>query len=240
MPQSCAQKRDNGFVSVVRVRPTDRSGRAGPARRVGRAGRAGLGLLGVLLAAVVAIVVLTVVQVWQVGHTDERPSSDAIVVLGAAQFDGRPSPVLQRRLDHAHALYRQGVAPAIVTVGGRQPGDRFTEAEAGARWLTDQGVPHGDVVEVRSGADTWQSMQDLAQVYLEQGWTSAVLVTDPAHSLRARTMARDLGIEAYASAAEVSPGEADIEELDAAGAEYVARETFALLLYRLAGDRDEA
>ena len=227
-------------ASTVLTRHTGPARHAHRVSSVGRVGRVGLGLLGVLVAAVVAIVVLTGVQVWQVGHTDERPRSDAIVVLGAAQFDGRPSPVLQRRLEHAHALWEEGVAPAVVTVGGRQPGDRFTEAEAGATWLAEQGVPRADIVEVRSGADTLESLEGLAEVYDRNGWTSAVLVTDPAHSLRARTMARDLGIEAHASAADGAPGDASIEDLDASDAEYVARETVALLYYRIVGDRGTA
>ena len=97
-------------------------------------------ILAALVLTVVAIVGGTAARVWWVARQDDRPRSDAIVVLGASQFDGRPSPVFKARLDHAKNLYDAGVAPRIVTVGGGAPGDRFTEARAGARYLRDKGV----------------------------------------------------------------------------------------------------
>ena len=99
-----------------------------------------------VLAAVLALVgylVLTFVQVLSASRDDDRVRSDAIVVLGAAQYDGTPSPVLRQRLDHALDLYRDGVAGRIVLTGGKQAGDRFTEAYAGYRYLTGRGVPGG-------------------------------------------------------------------------------------------------
>jgi len=107
------------------------------------------------LRVVVGLVVLclvvfawTALRVWRTGLTDSRPRSDAIVVEGAAQYDGRPSAVLEARLAHALDLYHAGVAPRIVTVGGRRTGDRFTEAGAGRTWLLGRGVPAGSVVAV--------------------------------------------------------------------------------------------
>lgn len=169
----------------------------------------------------------TAARVWWVARQDDRPHADAIVVLGASQFDGRPSAVFRARLDHAKALYDAGVAPRVVTVGGGRPGDRFTEAEAGARYLQDKGVDA--VVPIGTGSDTLRSLKALDKRFEKEGWDSAVLVTDPWHSLRSRRMAQDLGIEAATSPARSGPAVAT------RGTEvrYVARETAAYLYYRV-------
>ena len=169
----------------------------------------------------------TAARVWWVARPDDRPHADAIVVLGASQFDGRPSAVFRARLDHAKALYDAGVAPRVVTVGGGRPGDRFTEAEAGARYLQDKGVDA--VVPIGTGSDTLRSLKALDKRFEKEGWDSAVLVTDPWHSLRSRRMAQDLGIEAATSPARSGPAVAT------RGTEvrYVARETAAYLYYRV-------
>ena len=124
------------------------------------------------------------------GRTTAR-RSDAIIVLGAAQFDGRPSSVFKARLQHARELFEEGVAPRVITVGGGAPGDRTTEAEAGAAFLRERDV---EAVAVPEGRNTLQSARGASsELMAEQGWDTAVLVTDPWHSLRSRTMARDLG-----------------------------------------------
>jgi uncharacterized SAM-binding protein YcdF (DUF218 family) len=183
-------------------------------------------LLAAVVLAALAVVAGTGVRVWWVARQDDRPRSDAIVVLGASQFDGRPSAVFRARLDHAKALYDDGVAPRIVTVGGGRPGDRFTEAEAGARYLRGKGV--SAVVAVGVGSDTLRSLKAAKGRFAENGWTSAVLVTDPWHSLRSRRMATDLGLTAVTSPARSGPAN------DSRGTEarYVARETAAYLYYR--------
>ncbi len=110
-----------------------------------------------MVAVVAAIAVLTVVtfcQVWWVGREDHRPTSDTLVVLGASQYNGRPSAVFAARLDHALELYRQGVAPNVITIGGKQPGDRYTEAEAGAAYLRRRGIPADRVIVIPGGART--------------------------------------------------------------------------------------
>src|SRR5699024_6844437 len=101
-----------------------------------------------------------------------------------------PSPVLRARLQHAKRLYNAGVADSVVTSGGGQSGDAYTEAEAGAIWLTRHGVPATDTMAVARGQDTFGTMRAVAQAVSGRGWDSAVLVSDPWHSLRARTMAR--------------------------------------------------
>jgi uncharacterized SAM-binding protein YcdF (DUF218 family) len=184
-------------------------------------------------AGVVLIVILVVggtgFRVWQVARTDDRNHADVVVVLGAAQYDGRPSSILQARLDHAQRLFEQGIAPVVVTVGGRQAGDNFTEAEAGRRYLVDAGLPDGAVFAIETGGDTLGSLQAVAEQARERGWRSAVIVSDPWHSLRARTMARDAGLTAWTSPTRRGPA----VQTRQTQARYITRETAAMLYYRL-------
>lgn len=137
---------------------------------------------------------------------DNRPESDTILVLGAAQYDGRPSNWLAARLDHAAELYKQGVAPTIATVGGSKPGDRFTEAEAGKNYLiVEHGVPESDIIAIGEGVDTLTSAEAFQRMAQTHGWASSVIVTDPAHSLRATEMVRNQGIAAAGSPTRTGP-----------------------------------
>lgn len=190
-------------------------------------------ILAGLLLLVVLVVGGTATRVWWVARQDSHPRSDAIVVLGASQFDGKPSTVFRARLQHAKALFDEGVAPRVITVGGGAPGDRYTEAEAGARFLRERGV---QALAVGKGRNTLQSLQALEAEFRVRGWTSAVLVTDPWHSLRSRRMAGDLGISAETSPTRTGPAVRD----RATEARYVARETAAYLYYRLFGASSEA
>ena len=127
---------------------------------------------------------------------DARPSQ-AIIVLGAAQYDGRPSPVFEARLDHAAELYKQGIAPMIVVTGGKQPGDRFTEAGAGADYLHARGVPDDAILRETTSRTSWESLRGVGAV--PQGRaaiTRVVLVSDPFHSLRIRLIAEEIGFDA--------------------------------------------
>ena len=184
-------------------------------------------LVALLVLLPVLVLGGTAARVWWVARQDDRPRSDAIVVLGASQFDGRPSAVFRARLDHAKDLYDDGVAPRIVTVGGGRPGDRFTEAAAGARYLKAHGVPQ--VVAVEEGSDTLRSLKAADARFTKEGWHTAVLVTDPWHSLRSRRMAQDLGIDAASSPARSGPAIAS----RSTEVRYVARETAAYLYYRV-------
>lgn len=185
-------------------------------------------VLAVVLAAVV-VVGGTAASIWWVARGDDRTPSDAILVLGASQFDGRPSSVLEARLEQAKALYDQGVAPVVITVGGGRPGDRTTEAEAGAAYLRERGVE--DVVAVAEGSDTLQSIQAVMQVRGDREWDSLTVVTDPWHSLRSRTMARDVGFEAVTSPTRAGPS----VRTRATQVRYIARETAAYLYYEVFG-----
>lgn len=190
-------------------------------------------VLATLVVVSVLVVGVTAVRVWWVARQDHHPRSDAIVVLGASQFDGKPSTVFRARLLHAKVLYDEGVATRVVTVGGGAPGDRFTEAEAGARFLRERGV---EAIAVGKGRNTLQSLQALKTEFRARGWKTAVLVTDPWHELRARRMATDLGIKATASPTRNGPAVRD------RGTElrYIARETAAYLYYRIFGASNEA
>lgn len=199
-------------------------------RRLGRV--LGRWLLRALAGAVLVAALIvggTGFRVWQVARTDDRNHADVVVVLGAAQYDGRPSSILEARLEHAKRLYEQQVAPLVVTVGGRRAGDTFTEAEAGRMYLVGEGVPASAVRAVETGGDTLSSLRAVAELAREQGWHSAVIVSDPWHSLRARRMARDEGLAAWASPTRQGPA----VQTRQTQARYIARETAAMLYYRL-------
>ena len=173
------------------------------------------------------------IVVWRAAHHDDASEidrADAIVVLGAAQYDGDPSPVFAGRLDHAALLYEQGRAARIVVLGAGQPGDRFTEAEAGRTYLMDKGVPEDAIIPVPEGHTTLESLEAAAPVMQDAGLGSAFLVSDPWHNARVERMARDLGIDGHASATWHSAATSHETRLEG----YV-RETFAYLYYRLFG-----
>jgi uncharacterized SAM-binding protein YcdF (DUF218 family) len=186
----------------------------------------GRGLTLLLAAAVLLVAVTAGRVVWAATHDDRSPA-DALVVLGAAQYDGTPAAYLTARLEHALALHEDGVAPVLVTVGGQQPGDRFTEAAAGRAWLVDHGVAEGSVVEVPRGGNTLASMSAVADAMQEQGLGSAVVVTDPWHSLRATRMLEQQGVDAHASPTRTGPANQGVE----VAVRYTARETAAYLYW---------
>ncbi|MFC5996888.1 YdcF family protein [Pseudonocardia hispaniensis] len=171
----------------------------------------------------------TAFRVWQTARVDGDRPVDAVVVLGAAQYDGDPSPVFAARLRHARTLYQDGLAPRIVTVGGNRAGDEYTEAEAGRRYLVERGVPRDAVVAVGEGGDTLASLQAVAGLARRDGWHTVLIVSDPWHSLRARTMAEDSGLQAWTSPTRMGP----VVQTRETQARYIVRETGALLYYRL-------
>ncbi len=191
---------------------------------VGRAGRLGVCAAVGVLALLVLVPVSVLLYVWKVAGADDLTRSDAVIVLGASQFDGRPSPVLAARLDHAASLLREGVAPRVITVGGKQRGDRFTEAEAGRRYLAERGLPATALVSVGEGSDTVASLEAAARSMAEHGWSTATLVTDPAHEARSLAIARRLGIDARTSPTQRGDG-------SNVTAEYLAREAGGLLRF---------
>ena len=165
-------------------------------------------LIGVALVAVLAPPLLGISLVtaiyWQ-ARTDQTRPVDAIVVLGTAQFNGRPGPVLRARLDRGLEVYQAGHAPLIVVTGGRQPGDQFTEAEAAQAYLIERGVPPDAILVEDRSHDSWQSMRGVAALLGQRGLNRVLLVSDGFHLFRLKKMAHDVGLIAYASAATDSP-----------------------------------
>ena len=167
--------------------------------------RRSLVALAVLVAALLGYYVLTVIQVWRAARADDARPSDAIVVLGAAQYDGTPSPAFAARLDHAVDLYEQGIAPLVVVTGGKQPGDRFTEAAVGADYLIARGVPDDAILRETTSRNSWESLQASARFLFPRGVKKVVLVSDPFHSLRIRLTAEEIGFDAVTSPTRTSP-----------------------------------
>ena len=189
-------------------------------------------VFGAAVLAFVLLVTSTALAIWWNARQDSRPTSDAIVVLGSAQYNGVPSSIFEARLEHAVALYEDGVAPVIVTVGGKATGDEFTEAEAGRDYLANAGIPADSLLAVPEGVDTLESMRAVSTAFDEHGWSSAVLVTDPWHAMRAERMAEDAGIEAESSPTRQGPA----VETRATQFRYILRETAAYLVYRATGE----
>ena len=167
----------------------------------------------------------TAAGIWQTAKQDQRPASDAIVVLGAAQYDGDPSRVFEARLDHARELYEAGVAPLIVVLGGKQAGDRFTEAQAGAAYL-EKDLPADRVTGVKAGVTTLDSLKKFTGLAQERNIHRIVIVSDPLHLGRARQMAEDLGFEVAVSASTIDQS----EESTRTG---LIKETLTLAFYRI-------
>ncbi|MBV8160959.1 MAG: YdcF family protein [Acidimicrobiia bacterium] len=191
----------------------------------------------VAAAALVALLVygaVTFVQVWLASRRDGVHKAQAIVVFGAAQYNGRPSAVLRARLDHAVDLYDRHIAPVIVVTGGRQPGDKFTEATAAADYLFTKGVPDSDILREVSGRSSWQSLASTAAFLKVRHISDVILVSDPFHSLRIGGMAAELGLDASTSPTRTSP----ITGFTAT--EYMGRETVAVAIGRIVGFRREA
>jgi vancomycin permeability regulator SanA len=212
-------------------RPEESTDRGEEGRRRGGRARWMLRVLLLIVALIVLIPLVVAGRVWYSARQDSHPKSDAIIVLGAAQYNGKPSPTLEWRLVHALKLYNKGVAPAIVTVGGKRPGDNYTEAATGRLWLTAHGVPQSRVVAVSAGYDTLTSLEAVGHRYRQLKWHSGVIVTDPWHSLRSRTMAADNGIKASVSPTRSGPS---VQTRDTQF-HYIVRETGGYLWYVTAG-----
>jgi vancomycin permeability regulator SanA len=185
----------------------------------------------VLLLAGAVILGITGFAVWSAAHHDDSSRidhADVIAVLGAAQYNGTPSPVFQGRLEQAKVLYEGHFASDVVVLGANQPGDRTTEGASGRDWLVANGLPQSQVFSDPAGTDTLQSLRSLAVFMRAHRMHSVFLVSDPWHNLRMRRMASDLGIIAYVSATWHSAAKSQATRLDG-----YARETIAYLYYRV-------
>ena len=159
----------------------------------------------VIVGIVVVYLAVTFVQVWMAARRDGARPSQAIIVLGAAQYNGRPSPVLAARLDHAIDLYREDIAPVIVVTGGRQPGDQYTEAGASADYLHEHGVEERAILRETTGRTSWESLEAAARFLKSRDIIRVVLVSDPYHSKRISAIAHDVGLDAVTSPTRTSP-----------------------------------
>ncbi len=185
--------------------------------------------LAVLVAAgAVVYLAVTAVQVWLTGRHYEPAPANAAVVMGAAQYDGVPSPDLRARLDEALALWRQGYVSEIVTTGSKEAGDTYTESEAGRRYLEDNGVPAGDIVEA-GGNNSWDNLADAAAELVPEGKARVLVVTDPFHEDRSLAIASSVGLSPSPTPTRSSPIRG-VSTLP-----YYAKETVGVALGRIIG-----
>lgn len=188
--------------------------------------------LGLLVGvAVIGYFAFNLVQVWQASRSNGARAAGAIVVLGAAQYNGTPSPVLRSRLDHAVDLYQQGMAPLVAVTGGRQSGDRATEASAAAGYLIGEGVPESSLRLETAGENSWQSLAATARFLMAEGVEDVILVSSPYHALRTEHIAREVGLHGHASPTPHGP-ERGVEEIVQMGREAVAVGVGRVIGYR--------
>jgi uncharacterized SAM-binding protein YcdF (DUF218 family) len=179
------------------------------------------------LALLVLYVGVTFAQVYWTSRQDQAKAAGAIIVMGAAQYDGRPSPVLQARLDHAVQLWRDGYAELIVVTGGKKAGDRVTQGFTGYQYLKSQGVPENEIKVEVEGTNSYEELSASALIVANSGTSNKVLiVTDPYHSFRVQQIANEVGLSASVSPADVH-----------GSLESLGRETVAASLGRLLGYR---
>jgi len=184
----------------------------------------------ILLIVVISLWALG--RTWFVAHDLTVRKADAIVVMGAAQLDGRPGDVLKARLEESVRIYKKDLAPRIYTLGSGAPGDRFTEAAAGKRWLTSQGIKKSAIISIPQGRDSYSSITALAKKVNQTKIRDIIIVTDPYHCLRSTTMANDQGFVATCS-----PTQRGVGSLESASYRYWLREAGAYLAYITLGRR---
>ena len=186
-----------------------------------------------IISLVVLIIILipayVALQVYNTGHNAVPTKSDAIVIMGAAQNNGIPTPILQARIEEGQRLYKEGYAPRILTVGANQKGDLWTEAQASVRALAKGQIPHSVLSAVNLGKDTLSSTIAYVDVMKKNKYASVIIVTDAYHCYRAIAMATDLGVKATCSPVKGGPG-----AVDKSGWHYIGRETGAYLAYKTA------
>jgi uncharacterized SAM-binding protein YcdF (DUF218 family) len=193
------------------------------------------GVIRFAAVAVAGVLLVTVYATWRIlaqGERDDARPADAIVVLGAAQYDGRPSPVFRARLEHAVALYHEGIAPFLVVTGGKADGDRTTEAASARAYAIANGVPPDAILVEDEARTTLQSIRAVGALMRASDLQSAVFVSDRQHMLRVLRMAADEGLIGWGSPTTTSPLEGDaVARVDA-----MVHELGALAIYFVTGD----
>lgn len=166
-------------------------------------------------------------QVWYAAHYPTVRSADYAVVMGAAQYDGRPSDALEARLQEALRIYKSGLVKKIVTVGSKAPGDKYTEAAAGRSWLIAHGVSKSSAISIPVGRNTIDSTAGYVDYFKKNGIKDVIVVTDPYHCKRATYIAQDKGVDATCSPAKSGPF-----DLKNSSLHYLWREGNAYIAYR--------
>ncbi len=187
-----------------------------------------LRLVKYLVIAVVLYLAVTAYQVWRTGQQYAPQAAGAIVVMGAAQYNGVPSPDLRARLEQAGLLWHQHYAPTVMVTGSKEPGDSFTEAEASARYLESVGVPRADILQA-GGRDSWQNLSEAAPELIARGDTTVLVVTDKFHVARSMAIASSVGLSPHPTPTQTSP----INGVSAVP--YYAKETVGVALGRIIG-----
>ncbi len=188
--------------------------------------------VGALVGSVVLVGYMAL-QIGAQGARDERRTADAIVVLGAAQFNGRPSDVFRARLQHAVELWQEGRARYFIVTGGKLPDDSTTEAAVARKWAIDHGVPEAAILDEDSGRTTLESLEQVGVIFRRHDLHVGVFVSDETHMLRVLRMASDQGIEAWGSPTRTSPTDRD----DARRRKALLHELAGLAAYYVGGGR---
>lgn len=184
------------------------------------------------LVLALAIPTFALARVWYSANNETIRKADAIVLMGAAQLDGKPGQVLEARLKEVLRIYEKDFADQVFTLGEGAPGDRFTEAGTSREWLARNGLGWKSVTAIKIGRDSYTSIEALAKNIDKDKYKSIIIVTDPYHCFRSVTIARDFGFDATCS-----PVRTGIASLDKAGFRYLLRETGAYLAYITLGRR---
>jgi uncharacterized SAM-binding protein YcdF (DUF218 family) len=187
-----------------------------------------LRLVKYLLIGVVVYLAVTAYQVWRTGQQYAPQAAGAIVVMGAAQYNGVPSPDLRARLDQAALLWHQHYASTVMVTGSKEPGDAFTEAQASARYLESVGIPVADILQA-GGRDSWENLSDAAPALIARGDTTVLVVTDKFHEARSMAIASSVGLTPHPTPTQTSP----INGFSAVP--YYAKETLGVALGRIIG-----
>ena len=186
-----------------------------------------LWLEGLLLAALAAFLTFTGIRIAREGSLQEPHAADAIVVFGAAEYVGHPSPVYRARLDHAYDLFERGLAPVIITTGGAGGDPRYSEGQVGRDYLETRGVPDVDLIAETQGDNTEESVHRVATILRANAMHSALLVSDAYHLYRARQMMAHEGVQVY-----ISPRPGSVPKTALGRWMSALRESFSYMLYR--------
>lgn len=175
----------------------------------------------------VGFLLYTSAKIMREAGVDEEHSADAIVVFGAAEYVGHPSPVYKARLDHAYTLFERGLAPVIITTGGAGKDPQFSEGQVGRDYLETHGVPDGALIAETQGGDTDESSQRVAVILRANDMHSCILVSDAYHMFRAKQMMQAQGITVY-----ISPRPASVPKTLAGRCMAAFRESLSYMLYK--------